>query len=333
MFFNFIHGKNNDKLIIDGGKRAVKTEIDGLQSILNKSIDGKFVELINIILKTKGRVFISGVGKPSYVAMKSAAGLSSTGTPAAFIHPSEASHGDLGMITKDDIVILLSNSGGSIELNDMIAYSKRIGIKLISITRKADSFIAQSSDLAIILENCPQTNPVTSPTTDTIMFQSYLDAVLTVLIELKNFDNSKFKVFHPGGKLGSNLIRVGDLMRVGGLIPIININKTVIEMLEEINKKSLGCCAVVDNKGKLLGIVTDGDLRRKTIEYSDLTKKSIGEVMTASPKYVKPNALAVEAVALMTERDRYRQVMLVVDDSEKVVGILHIQDFFKARVI
>jgi arabinose-5-phosphate isomerase len=333
MFFNFIHGNNNNKPIIDSGKKAIETEIRGLQSILNKSIDDKFVELVNLILKTKGRIFLSGVGKPSYIAMKSAAGFSSTGTPAAFIHPSEASHGDLGMITKNDIVILLSNSGGSMELNDIIAYSKRIGIKLVSITRKADSFISQSSDLPIVLENCPQTNPITSPTTDTIMFQSYLDAVLTVLIEQRQFDNSKFKVFHPGGKLGSSLIKICDLMRTGDSVPTININKTIIETLEEMNKKGLGCCIVVDNNNKLLGIVSDGDIRRKTIEYGDLTKRSIQEVMTKTPKYVKPNTLAVEAVMLMTERDRYRQVMIVADNSDKVMGIVHIQDFFKARVV
>jgi arabinose-5-phosphate isomerase len=333
MFFNFIHSSNRDKDIIESGKKAIEMEINGLQSILIKSIDNKFVELIDTILKIKGRVFLSGVGKPSYIAMKTAAGLSSTGTPAFFIHPGEASHGDLGMITKNDIVVLLSNSGGSVELNDIIAYSKRIGIKLVSITRKAESFVAQSSDLPIVLECCPQTNPVGSPTTDTIMFQSYLDAVLTVLIELKKFDNLKFKAFHPGGKLGSALIKVKEIMRTDSFIPLINVRKTVPELLEEMDNKALGCCVVVDGSNRLLGIVTDGDLRRKTIEYGDITKKTIENIMTKTPKSIKPTALAVEAVATMTERDRYRQVLIVVDDNNKVVGVLHIQDLFKARVV
>ncbi|MDR0572392.1 MAG: KpsF/GutQ family sugar-phosphate isomerase [Rickettsiales bacterium] len=333
MFLSFIHSLNNNKIAIESGKRAIEAEINGLQSILKKSIDDRFAELINIILRTRGRVFLSGVGKPSYVAMKTAAGFSSTGTPAFFIHPGEASHGDLGMVTREDIVILLSNSGGSMELNDIIAYSKRIGIKLISITRKAESFVSQSSDLPIVLEDCPQTNPVGSPTTDTIMFQSYLDAVLTVLIELKKFDNLKFKVFHPGGKLGSALIRIKEIMRTDSFIPIINVHKTMPELLKEMNDKALGCCIIVDNNNKLLGIVTDGDLRRKTIEYGDITRRAIEDIMTRNPKFIRPGALAVEAVASMTERDKYRQVLIVADDNNKVVGVVHIQDLFKARII
>jgi arabinose-5-phosphate isomerase len=273
------------------------------------------------------------VGKPGYVARKTAASLISTGTPAFFIHPTEASHGDLGMITKNDIVILLSNSGGSVELNDIIAYAKRIGIKLISITRKAKSFIAESSDLSIVLENCPQTNSINSPTTDTIMFQAYLDAIVTVLIEQRKFDNAKFKMFHPGGKIGSSLIRIEDIMRVGSSVPMVGINKTVPDLLDEMDEKAIGCCVVVDYSERLVGIVTDGDLRRKTIKYGDITKKSIEDLMTRSPKFVKPKTLAVEAVALMTEKNQYIQALVVANDSQKVVGIVHIQDLFKARVI
>ncbi|MDR2760275.1 MAG: KpsF/GutQ family sugar-phosphate isomerase [Rickettsiales bacterium] len=332
MFFNLLHG-DNSRDILESGRKAIEAEINGLRSILEKSIDYSFVELINTILKTKGRVFLSGVGKPGYVAQKSAASFTSTGTPAFFLHPTEASHGDLGMVTKNDIVILLSNSGGSVELNDIIAYTKRIGIKLIGITRRAKSFLAESSDLSIVLENCPQTNQINSPTTDTIMFQAYLDAALTVLIEQKKFDNVKFKIFHPGGKIGSSLIKIEDIMRVGGSVPIVSVNKTVPELLEEMNEKSIGCCVIIDHSEKLAGIVTDGDLRKKTIEYGDITKKSIEDLMTKTPKFVRPKTLAVEAVALMTEKSQYIQVLVVVNDNQKVAGIIHIQDLFRARVI
>ena len=237
----------NKNKIIESGRESVRVEINGLNSLLEKSIDDSFVELVNIIMKTKGRVFLSAVGKPGYIAHKVSATLSSTGTPSFFIHPDEASHGDLGMITKEDIVILLSNSGGSTELNDIIAYCKRFSIKLIGITRKKDSFLAKSADLPIILENMPQTNNVNSPTTDIIMFLSYLDAVSTVLIELKGFDNENFKVFHPGGKLGKSLIKIKDIMKTTDAVPIININDTVENAIKEMSLKSMGAVCVIEN--------------------------------------------------------------------------------------
>ena len=189
----------NRQKIIDSGRESVKTEMEGIQTLFDKSINENFIELIDLIMNIKGRVFLSAVGKPGYIARKAAATLTSTGTPSFFIHPDEASHGDMGNITKDDIVILISNSGGSTELNDIIAYCKRFSITLVGMTRKADSFLAKSADLSIILENTPETNKITAPTTSTTMFMVYLDTVATVLIELKGFNNEKFKVFHPGG--------------------------------------------------------------------------------------------------------------------------------------
>jgi arabinose-5-phosphate isomerase len=165
------------------------------------------------------------------------------------------------------------------------------------------------------------------------MFQAYLDAVLTVLIEQRKFDNVKFKINHPGGKIGSGLIKIEDIMRVGSSIPMIGINKTVPELLEEMSEKSVGCCVVVDHGERLVGIVTDGDLRRKTVEYGDITKRNIEDLVTRTPKFIKPKTLAVEAVALMTEKGQYIQTLVVVNENQKVVGIVHIQDLFKARVI
>ncbi len=322
----------NKNKIIESGRESVRVEINGLNSLLEKSIDDSFVELVNIIMKTKGRVFLSAVGKPGYIAHKVSATLSSTGTPSFFIHPDEASHGDLGMITKEDIVILLSNSGGSTELNDIIAYCKRFSIKLIGITRKKDSFLAKSADLPIILENMPQTNNVNSPTTDIIMFLSYLDAVSTVLIELKGFDNENFKVFHPGGKLGKSLIKIKDIMKTADAVPIININDTVENAIKEMSLKSMGAVCVIENN-ILIGIISDGDLRRKTIEYKNILDKKIEDIMTKNPIFLNEENFAIEAVNIMTEHGKYIQVLPIVDNEKKIIGMLHIQDLFKANVI
>lgn len=321
------------KEILELGKKAIETEISGLESIIKKSIDNNFYKLVADILSTKGRVLLSAVGKPGYIARKAAASLSSTGTPSMFIHPTEASHGDLGMITKDDMLILLSNSGNSSELNDIIAYCKRFCIKLVGITRNQESFLAKSSDLAIVLENMPQTNDINSPTTDTVMFMAYLDAITTVLIKIRNFNIDNFKNLHPGGKLGAYMIKVTDIMRTDSSIPKININKTAREALDEMTLKGVGAVVITDNNDKLIGIISDGDLRRKTLEYNSILEKKIEEIMTKTPKCIGSDRLAVEAVALMTEKERYIQVLPVVNDNMEVVGILHIQDLFKARVI
>lgn len=322
----------NKKRVLEIAKESVNIEIEGMKTLID-SMDDKFIEVVDSILSSKGKVFLSAVGKPGYIARKVAATFASTGTPAFFIHPDEASHGDLGMITKNDIVFLLSNSGGSTELNDIIAYCKRFNIKLIGITRKADSFLAKSADLPIVLQNMPQTNPVNSPTTDIIMFLAYMDAVATALIELKGFNNEKYKVFHPGGKLGASLVKVKDIMRVGSMIPTININKNTREALDEMTEKGLGAICIVDDNEKLVGIITDGDIRRKTLEFGDLTTRSIEENMTKNPKSINENGLAVEAVSNMIEKERYIQVLPVVNDENVVVGILHIQDLFKSRII
>lgn len=321
------------KEILEIGKKAIETEVLGLNSLVEKSIDDNFYKLVTDILSIKGRVLLSAVGKPGYIARKAAASLSSTGTPSLFIHPTEASHGDLGMITKDDMVILLSNSGNSSELNDIIAYCKRFLINLVGITRNQESFLAKSSDLSIVLENMPQTNDINSPTTDTMMFMAYLDAITTTLIKTRNFNIDNFKNFHPGGKLGAYMIKVSDIMRTDSSIPKINTNKTVPEALNEMTLKGVGAVIITDNEDKLIGIISDGDLRRKTLEYNNILDKKIEEIMTKLPKYIDNNKLAVEAVALMTEKERYIQVLPVVDNNMKIVGILHIQDLFKARII
>lgn len=318
--------------IINWAKHSLTVEQKALDSLMNNSVNDSFCELVYTILNTKGRVFLSAVGKPGYIARKVAASLASTGTPSFYIHPTEASHGDLGMITKDDIVILMSSSGESRELFDLVAYCRRFGIKLISLTRDGNSFVSKSSDLPLVLENVEETNPIKSPTTSMLMFLAYFDAVITVLIKARGFDSDCFKVFHPGGKLGSMLLKVSDVMRTSN-IPLINVDSTMQEALSEMIEKNVGCVGITNNEEKLIGIITDGDLKRKIGEFGDITTKTIESMMTKNPKCIHPDSLAVEAVALMNNNQSYIQVLFVVDENMRVIGILHIQDLFKARVI
>lgn len=326
------------KAIVESGEYSLKTEIKALENILQNNINKDFTKLVEIILAIKGRVFLSGIGKPGYIAHRVSATLASTGTPAFYIHPSEASHGDLGMITKNDLVILLSNSGGSTELNDIIAYCKRNKIKLISLTRKAESFVAKSSDLSIVLENIEETNPVNSPTTSIIMMLAYLDAVATALIQARGFNNDNYKMFHPGGKLGSALIKVEEIMQINNL-PIVYQNDSMETAIDEMIAKNLGCVGIVDNNTKkLVGIITDGDLKRKMKQFGDILKCKIVDIMTSNPVVIESDKLAVEAVSLMNKDDNYIQVLFVVDNNIpenelNVKGIIHIQDLFKAKVI
>lgn len=319
-------------------KHSLSMEITGLQSILEKSVDDTFNLVVKTILKTKGRVVLSGMGKPGYIAHKTAATLASTGTPAIFIHPAESSHGDLGMIAKGDTVILLSNMGGSRELNDIIAYCKRFGITLIGVTRKANSTLGESADIRVVLENIPETNAVGSPTTSMVMMLAYMDAVATALINARGFNEENYKIFHPGGKLGAALIKVDEIMHMGNEIPLIRLGDTMAEALDEMIAKSLGCVGILDDGDKLVGIITDGDLKRRLKEYNcNLMEMKVSDVMTPNPIAIRKNSLALEAVKIMNigvgANNNYIQVLFVVDSDDRVVGILHIQDCFRAGVI
>ncbi len=325
---------------IEDGKHSLNVEIRGLQSILNNSIDENFENLVKKIFNSKGRIVFSGVGKPGYLARRVAATFSSTGTPALFVHADEASHGDLGMITKKDIVILLSNSGGTKELNDIIAYCKRFDIFLIGITRNPNSFLAQAANMPIVLEAVEQTNIVNSPTTSEIMFLAYLDAVATALINAKKFDKDKFKIFHPGGKLGSALLKVKEIMHKGDNIPLAYENDKMEKIINIMVEKPLGCVGILNKNDSLVGIITDGDFKRKIIEHGNLMNKKISEIMTPDPITINREAFALDAVSIMEkgvgENNNYIQVLLVVEEEDnikKVVGLVHIQDCLRAGVI
>lgn len=318
------------KSYIDSAIQTIQTEIEGLNSLFS-CFDDNYIKAIDLILNCKGRVIVSGMGKSGHVGNKIAATLASTGTPAFFIHPAEASHGDLGMISKDDVVILLSNSGETKELRDIIFYCRRFEIPIIAMVRRAESELVRSSTIPFILSKIPEANKVNAPTTSTTMMLALGDAIAVSLIDAKNFNDEKFGVFHPGGKLGAAFTRVKDIMRKGSEIPLVNQNKKMSEALLEITSKHLGCTAVLDDKNNLVGVVTDGDLRRHIA--SNFLEKTAAEVMSKSPATISGNMLAVDAIALMNKKSI---TSLFVSDEESgqnnVIGILHIHDCLRAGV-
>ena len=319
---------------------SLKTEIKGLESILNNSINKTFDDVIKAILKAKGKIIVSGVGKPGYIAHKAAATLAATGTPSYYIHANEASHGDLGMISRDDVVILLSNSGESKEMNDLIAYCRRFKIVLIGLTRNANSFLAQASTIPVVLESVEQTNAVNSPTTSEIMFLAYLDAVVTALISARHFSKDDYKIFHPGGKLGSALLKVDEIMHSGDELPLVKENDSMEKVINVMINKPLGCVGVLDENDELIGVITDGDFKRQIIKYPNLINMKIVDLMTKNPITIDKNKFALDAVTIMQkgvgEDNNYIQVLFVTDEEQgikKVVGLIHIQDCLKAGVL
>ena len=317
--------KNNP--YINSAIAATKQEIAGLESLVN-FYDENFIKAIDLILECKGKVIISGMGKSGHVANKIAATLASTGTPSFFIHPGEASHGDLGMITAQDVVILLSNSGETKELRDIIFYCKRFDIPLIGIVRRAESELAKSSDVALVLPEIAEANKINAPTTSTTMMLALGDAIAVALIDAKGFNSDNFGTFHPGGKLGAAFIRVGDIMRKGHAIPQIDHKVKMPQVLLEMTSKHLGCTAVLDENKNLIGIITDGDLRRHIT--SDFLIHSADEIMTKNPAVINQEMLAVEAIAMLNKKSI---TSLFVVENKKVVGILHIHDCLKVGVV
>lgn len=324
--------KQDKKSYIISAKKTVRAEIAGLESLL-EFFGEEFVKAVETILSVKGRVIVSGMGKSGHIANKIAATMASTGTAAFSIHPGEASHGDLGMITKDDVVILLSNSGETKELKDIIYYCKRFSIPLIGIARRQASELSTSADIALVLPEIPEVSEIKAPTTSTTMMLALGDALAIALMEAKGFTNNDYGVFHPGGKLGAAFIKVKDLMRTGNDIPLIAENAFLPKTLFEMTSKHLGCTGVVDKQNKLIGIVTDGDLRRHISK--NFMKLTAQDLMTKNPIVASPDMLAVEAVGLMNKKSITS--LFVVNDSKsddrEVVGILHIHDCLRAGVV
>ncbi len=315
------------KFYIDSAIKTINVEIEGLTSLLS-FFGENYIKAVDLILNCKGRVVVSGMGKSGHIGGKIAATFASTGTPSFFIHPGEASHGDLGMITQDDVVILLSNSGETKELKDIIYYCKRFEIPIIGIIRRVESELTKASTVPLVLPAIPEANTVNAPTTSTTMMLALGDALAVSLIDTHGFNPEKFGVFHPGGKLGSNFLKVRDLMRQGKDVPLVTEDKRMSDVLFEMTSKHLGCTGVINSENELIGIITDGDLRRH-IDNNFLTH-SAAEIMTKNPVTTSSQTLAVEAIAVMNKKSI---TSLFVIDEKEVVGILHLHDCLRSGVI
>lgn len=316
---------------IDASKVAesvISQEITGLEA-LRTLVNDNFLKAIDLLLACKGRVIVSGMGKSGHIARKMAATFASTGTPAMFVHPGEASHGDLGMITTDDVVILLSNSGETEELHDIIHYCTRFSIPLIAMVRKDGSLLGEAATLSFVLPDIAEATEISAPTTSTTMMLVWGDVLALSLLELRGFSKDDFKRLHPGGKLGKQLLKVADVMRKDGDLPMIKLGSTMADAVIVISEKRLGCVVVVDNSNHIAGIVTDGDLRRHM--QSDLLKSEVNAIMSPNPVRIGASMFATEALAIMNEKQI--TTLPVVDDNNALQGVLHIHDLLREGVV
>jgi arabinose-5-phosphate isomerase len=314
---------------IEAGRAVLETEAAGLAALAS-SLDARFAEAVDILAATSGRVVVTGMGKSGHVARKIAATLASTGTPSLFVHPAEASHGDLGMIVEGDCVLALSNSGETAELADLVAHTRRFSLKLLAITARDASALARAADVLLLLPAAPEACPLgLAPTTSTTMQLALGDALAVALLTRRGFSPSDFRVFHPGGKLGARLTRIRDLMHGGTELPLATRATPMRDALIRMTEGRFGCLGIVDDAGLLVGIVTDGDLRRAMAP--DLLARPAGEIMNPAPRTIGPEALAVEALALMNRRDRPITALFVVD-AGRPVGIVHVHDLLRAGV-
>ncbi|MHA6288808.1 KpsF/GutQ family sugar-phosphate isomerase [Maricaulis sp. CAU 1757] len=308
-------------------RRVIATERDGLDQ-LAASIGEDFVAAVECVRAMKGRLICAGIGKSGHVARKIAATLASTGTPAYYVHPTEASHGDLGMIGAGDAVLALSKSGETKELGDLIAYCRRFGVPLISMTGAADSTLSRAANFPLVIPDAPEACGETrAPTTSTTLMMALGDALAVALLEGRGFTASDFKTFHPGGALGAALATVGDIMHTGDAVPTIGLDAPMSEVLIEMTTKSFGCAGVSDDAGKLAGVITDGDLRRHM--GADLVDQKARDVMTADPKTAHAGLLAADALRLMTAGEIKIMQLFVVDETKRPVGILHLHDLLR----
>jgi len=321
---------------LEAARRVLAVEGDALGA-LSRSLDQKFSRAVDLILQAEGRVIVSGMGKSGHIANKIAATLASTGTPAQFVHPGEASHGDLGFITRKDAALLISNSGKTSELTDIIEFTRRAGIPLVAITSGAESALAQHADVALILPAAPEACPMgLAPTTSTTMQLALGDALAVALMKRRGFTADDYRVLHPGGSLGRRLVRVADIMHKGSELPLVSRDAVMSDVLIEMTSKRFGCVGVTNETGGLLGVITDGDLRRHM--QSDLLKRRAHEVMTGKPRLVRAGALGGEALRLMNQHAVPVTCLFVIEDdavgatTPTPVGIVHVHDCLRAGV-
>ena len=316
---------------IESGLRTIKMEVEAV-GLLSSRVDQQFSIACETILACQGRVIVTGMGKSGHIGNKIAATLASTGTPAFFVHPGEASHGDLGMITKTDVVIAISNSGNTNEIVTLLPLIARLGIPLISMTGDEQSQIAKAAcanlDVSVTIEACPLNLAPTTSTTVTLVMG---DALAIALLEARGFNAEDFAFSHPSGALGRKLLlRVKDIMHEGDQIPVVTADKTLQDALIEMTQKGLGMTTIMSDDAKLVGIFTDGDLRRIIDLKVDFATTSVSDVMSADPKTIPQNMLAAEALTIM---EKASITALIVEEEDHITGVLHLHDILRAGVI
>lgn len=316
----------DDVSIVRTAHRVLKTEADAILEMID-TLPDDFADVIKLILKTEGRVIISGVGKSGHIGRKISATLASTGTPSYFVHASEASHGDLGMITPHDIVVLISNSGETQELRDILLHTRRFNIPLVGISSKIDSTLLQSADFKLNLPNLPEACAIgMAPTTSTTLTLALGDALAVAVMEQRGFGSEDFLKNHPGGKLGAQLSRVADLMHKGEKVPTVQADTPMSDVLLSMTSKGFGITGVLKD-GVLTGVISDGDLRR---HMGHLMEKTAGEIATLNPVTITPELFAAQALALLNEKKI--SALMVVDSANRPAGIVHIHDLLRAGV-
>ena len=316
-----------EKRELAAARRVLELESTAL-SALGDALEQGFIDAVEVLGSVAGRIIVTGMGKSGHVARKVAATLASTGSPALFVHPGEASHGDLGMVTKQDAVVALSNSGNTAELGDMVAYCRRFGIPLIAITARADSALAGDANSALILPQVDEACPMgLAPTTSTTMMMALGDALAIALLERKGFSAQEFQMLHPGGSLGHQLLRVADVMRGKEEMPLCGPDARIADAILIMTNRTFGCVGVTDGTERLVGIITDGDLRRHMAP--NLLELSAGEVMTMGVKTISTHSLAAEALGIMN--DNNITSLFVVED-ERPVGIVRMHDCLRVGI-
>lgn len=316
---------------LDVARTVLGTEAAGLRA-LAAGLDDSFTRAVETLAGIPGRVVVSGMGKSGHVARKVAATLASTGTPALFVHPAEASHGDLGMIVPGDAVIALSNSGETAELADLIAHTRRFGLPLIGVTARAASALAGAADVVLPLPVAAEACPMgLAPTTSAVMQMALGDALAVALLTRRGFTAADFRQFHPGGKLGARLRRVRELMHDGDAMPLAGPSTAMDRALLVMTEKRFGCLGIIGADGRLVGIITDGDLRRAM--GPELLSRHASDIMTISPRTIGPEALAEEALHLMNAPERPITSLFVVDAGGRPRGILHVHDLLRAGLV
>ena len=309
-------------------KQALRVELAGMES-LAESLDATFAQIVELFLALEGRVIVTGMGKSGLVGRKIASTLASTGTAALFVHPAEASHGDLGMIKKDDAILALSNSGETAELSGILHYAKRYSIPVVSCTSNSASSLARNADISFVLPKFAEACPIgLAPTTSTTMTLAFGDAVAVSLLKARGFSDRDFRIFHPGGNLGSRLRHVSESMHTGDHMPLASIDTPLAQALQIMSGKRFGCVGITGKSGELDGIITDGDIRRNINRNMQLLQ--VADIMSRRPVTITPNTLMAKALGLLN--DKKITALFVVDDLHKPVGIIHIHDFLSTGI-